>query len=368
MARIIYALSGQGRGHSSRGMAITHGLRARGHEVRFCGGGAAREILQSRGEIVLCVPQLQQVVRDNTVQAASTLLANWPSIRNLSQIVRRLAKSIEAWEADLVITDFEAFSWRAAELLDIPVISFNHQQVVTETRYSLPPGHRYHAHLARLIINIIAPRTPQKLLLTSFFYPPVKRPEIATIVPPIIRPEVVRLPPSSEDFILVYYNQPEGSLSLLDRLRAHGKRYIIYNFPEPRDTHRYPNLVFKPARVDGFLDDLARCRGVLCTAGFTLISESLFLGKPLLAVPNRGIFEQTLNAIFLEREALGKAVIGRSVTIDDLEAFDEELDEMAGRMRGRPALGNKAALDFIENVVANYNSPVKRKLVSAEDL
>ena len=368
MARIIYALSGQGRGHSSRGMAITHGLRARGHEVRFCGGGAARDILGSQGEEVLTVPQLQQIVRDNTIQAASTILANWPSIRNLGQIVRRLAKAIEAWRAELIITDFEAFSWRAAELLQIPVISFNHQQVVTETRYSLPPGLRYHAHLARLIINIIAPRAPQKLLLTSFFYPPVKRPETTTIVPPIIRPEVQCLTPSREDFILVYYNQPEGSLQLLDRLRAHGQRYIIYNFPEPDDAHAYSNLVFKPARLDGFLDDLARCRGVLCTAGFTLISEALFLGKPLLAVPNRGIFEQTLNAIFLEREALGKAVIGRGVTLEDLSAFEESLDKMAGNLYGRPASGNKAALDFIENVVTNDCSSANQPQISAPDL
>ena len=365
MARIIYALSGQGRGHSSRGMAITHGLRGRGHDVRFCGGGAARDILQSRGEVVLEVPQLQQVVHDNTMKTAPTLLANWPSIRNLNRIVRHLAQSIKAWNADLVITDFEAFSWRAAELLQIPVISFNHQQIVTETRYSLPAGHRYHAHLARLIINIVAPRDPQKLLLSSFFYPPVKRPEITTIVPPIIRPEVACLTPSSEDFILVYYNQPEGSLSLLDQLRAHGRSYIIYNFPEPSDTCAYPNLVFKPARLDSFLDDLARCRGVLCTAGFTLISEALFLGKPLLAVPNRGIFEQTLNAVFLERESLGKAVIGRSVTLEDLTAFEQDLDEMAGRLQGKATSGNKAALDFIENVVVNYCSPTNRPPIPA---
>ncbi len=35
MARIIYALSGQGRGHTSRVIAISDELRRRGHEVVF---------------------------------------------------------------------------------------------------------------------------------------------------------------------------------------------------------------------------------------------------------------------------------------------------------------------------------------------
>ncbi len=348
MARIIYALSGQGRGHTSRGMAVAEGLRGRGHRVRFCGGGAAQKILQAQGENVIPVRQLQTVLRNNTIQARATLLANWPSIRNLDQIVRKLADQISEWKADLVITDFEAFSWRAANLLDLPVISLNHQQIVTETCYALPTRHKYHANLARIVINIVAPRTPNRLLLSSFFYPEVKRPDITTIVPPIIRSEIVQIEPTEGEHILVYYNQPEGNQALLEHLRADGRRYIVYNFPKPENTSSYPNITFKPACVEEFLEDLADCRGVLCTAGFTLLSESLYLGKPLMVVPNRGIFEQTLNAIFLEREALGKAVIGRNISADDLTQFHAYIDSKANMNRSWNVRGNSEAIDLIE--------------------
>lgn len=353
MARIIYALSGQGRGHTSRGMAISHGLRARGHQVMFCGSGSAKEILESRGETVLAVPQLYQVVHNNQVLTASTAIANWPSIRDLGQIVQTLANKFKAWQPDLVITDFEAFSWRAANVLDTPVISLNHQQVVTETRYSLPSRHLYHASVARIVINIIAPRAPQRMLLTSFYFPPVRRDKVTLIIPPIIRPEVARLSPSTGDYFLVYYNQPAGSRRLLDLLRAHDRRYIVYNFPTPDRPELYPNLTFKPASLEDFLHDLAHCRGVLCTAGFTLMSEALYLGKPLLAVPNRGIFEQTLNAIFLEREALGRSVIDRSVTLEDLITFDSECDRLIARIKDRRTVGNVEALEAIESVLAS---------------
>jgi uncharacterized protein (TIGR00661 family) len=56
--------------------------------------------------------------------------------------------------------------------------------------------------------------------------------------------------------------------------------------------------VFEPM-TEGFLHDLARCKGVIATAGFTLITESLHLGKPYLALPMRGQFEQELNALLL---------------------------------------------------------------------
>ena len=353
MARIVYALSGQGRGHASRCLAISAALRKRGHEVLFCGGGIAKVILAERGESIVEVPELKTVLRDNIVQAAPTLIANWASIANLERIVAHLTEALRAIGPDLLITDFEAFSWRAAERLGVPTISLNHQQVVTETIYEIPFEHWLDAQVAKAIISVIAPKKPVRLLLTSFFFPRLRRPRVTALVPPIIRDEVVKLKASRGDHVLVYYNQPEGSKALLNLLREDGRRYIVYNFPPPSDVSRYANVEFKPPSIQGFLKDLASGRGVLCTAGFTLISEALYLGKPLLAVPNRGIFEQTINAIFLAKGGLGKAVVGRALEADDLDDFHQNLDHYAGRLHSRRRSGNKRAVALIEEVLVS---------------
>ncbi len=358
MARIIYALSGQGRGHTSRSLAISDTLRKNGHTVQFCCGGTAQEILESQGETVLPVPLLRQVMRDNTVMHRETFVTNWPSIRDLSKIRDRLADEFIAYRPDLLITDFEGFSSRAAERIGLPILSFNHQQVVTETRYALPLGCRFHAMVAKTIINLIAPKNPEHLLLSSFFFPPLKNPSQTTLVPPIIRPAVQALQPETGDHVLVYYNQPEGSDYLPDQLRKVDARFIVYNFPPPEHPEAYPNLVFKKASIEGFLYDLARCRAIVCTAGFTLISEALYLGKPLLVVPNGGIFEQTLNALFLQREQLGEAVIDRRLTNDDLSSFLERLPAYADRLQNRPACGNKEAVACIEGVLSRIGPSV----------
>lgn len=356
MARILYALSGQGRGHTSRVMATSEVLRERGHEVLFCCGGTAREILEGRGERVLPVPALRQVVEANRVCLARTVRCNWKRVLCAPAIARRLARAFEAQDLDLLITDFEAFSPCAARRIGLPVLSFNHQQVVTETRYRLPPRQWPAAALTAAAIEAISPRHQKHVLLTSFFFPPLKRPERTTLVPPIIRPAVQRLMPRCGEHILVYYNQTEGTGDVLDRLRRVDARFVVYNFERPAPSERYPNITFKRPSLEGFLDDLAASRAVICTAGFTLISEALYLGKPLLVVPNGGIFEQTLNAHFLKKDGLGEAIVGRKLSTADVRGFLSRTGRYKERLRGLEACGNEAAVACIERVLSSLGT------------
>ncbi len=351
MARIIYALSGQGRGHTSRVMAVSEALRAGGHEVVFCCGGTAREILEARGEHVISVPALRQVMRANKVLMGRTIQTNWRTVLRTPRIIAQLAEAFAAYAPDLLISDFEAFSPRAARRLGVPVLSFNHQQVVTETRYALPARDWPTAALTAAAIRMIAPRRPAHVLLASFFFPELKRPDRTTLVPPIIRPAVQKLTPARGEHVLVYYNQTEGAGAVPDALRQVDAPFVLYNFDPPERPAAYPNLTFKQPSLDGFLEDLRTSRAVICTAGFTLISEALYLGKPLLVVPNRGIFEQTLNAYFLQRDGLGEAVIDRALTARDVRAFLGRNARYEARLLDYQSCGNREALACIERLL-----------------
>lgn len=351
MARFIYGLSGEGRGHTSRAMAVTDALRGRGHEVRYCCGGTARGILEEHGEHVIPVPALQHAMEGNRVQLLGTLRRNWPSLVGAFGTIDRLSEVFSSYDPDLVITDFEAFSPRAAERLDVPVLSFNHQQVVTETEYEVPPENWIDAALARLVIRLIAPRDPSHILLTSFFYPPLKSPDRTTLVPPIIREEVREIRPTTGDHVLVYYNHGEGAEDVLRSLRATDHRYVIYGFPQDEQYESNSLLEVKEPSIRGFLEDLARSRAVICTAGFTLMSEALYLGKPLLVVPNEGIFEQTLNARYLESEGLGARTDQQGLCARVVEQFLGETDRYRARLASLNSCGNDEAIACIERMV-----------------
>lgn len=363
MARIVYALSGQGRGHTSRGLAIAAALRDRGHEILFCGGATARDILEDQNEPIVSVPALRQVMKANRVQYGRTLWCNGKTLLRASAVVNRLETAFRAFGPDLLITDFEAFSPHAARRLGLPVLSFNHQQVVTEMKYRLPLRYWPGKLLTTAAIRLIAPRDPAHVLLTSFFFGDLKHPARTTLVPPIIRPAVQTLTPSTGDHVLVYFNHADGAQNAIDVLGQVDAQFIVY-CDTPAAASLPANVTCKSPCLDGFLDDLAASRAVICTAGFTLISEALYLGKPLLVAPNGGIFEQTLNALFLKREGLGKAVMHRPLTPKDVKALLKRRHSYRERLQNYAPCGNQKAVECIEeNLMHPRFTPASRPVV-----
>jgi len=176
----------------------------------------------------------------------------------------------------------------------------------------------------------------------SFFFPPLRPGHDADLVPPIIRPEVRATRPRSGDHVLVYLNHPAGSEPLLDTLRRVNARFVVYNVRPPDAPEAYPNLTFRPPGPH-FVDDLASARAVVCTAGFTLLSEARYLGKPVLAVPNQGFFEQALNALYLRSTGAGAAVFG-GLTAPAVERFLRTPPPVASAT----PTGNERAADHVE--------------------
>jgi uncharacterized protein (TIGR00661 family) len=118
------------------------------------------------------------------------------------------------------------------------------------------------------------------------------------------------------------------------------------------------NLRYRPFANEGFIEDLRRCRGVVASAGYSLMSEAVYLRKPMLALPLAGQFEQEMNARYLDRLGYGtrapaldgpalerflerdrlhqEALAGyeQDGNVETLEAADRAIDEiMAARRR-----------------------------------
>ncbi|HLT39971.1 MAG TPA: glycosyltransferase family protein [Enhygromyxa sp.] len=353
MARIIYALTSQGRGHSSRVTAMAEALEARGHQLLFCAGGEARELLEAQGREVVDVPVLRHLMHNNHIRLWTSLAGmGMQSLRTLG-VAGQLARRFAEFAPDLLISDFESYSIRAAGRIGLPLMCFNHQQVLTHTRYEVPDRYAWDAWVARLVVDTAMPRRPEHVLISSFFYPPLRDSKAATLVAPILRRAVREITPTAGEHVLVYHNDPTGVVGLLEAMSAiPDQRFVAYNFEAPADAgSRHANIEFKTPDVDGFLADLASARAVVSTAGFTLISEALYLGKPMLLMPNGGIFEQTLNAIYLEREGLGEAVMHRVPGVDDLRGFLDRCHRYADRRSERLRCGNDDAVACIEAVL-----------------
>ncbi len=358
VARILYALNGQGRGHTSRSLAVADDLRQRGHEVVFCCGGEAAARLRE-AEPVVEVPAPREIVRGNRVRLWASAWHNAPLALRLPALVEDLAERVRELAPDVVVSDFEPFAPRAARRLGIPAVALARQHVLTETVVPVPPRHCASAALTRLGVHAIAPRALfDRMLVPTFSDFRHRAGRQAEVLPPILRADVRAAEPSSTGPVLVYVNHPAGNARLLRALGAADAEFVVYNLPQPAAA--FANLTFRPASRAGFVRDLTACRALVCTAGFTLVSEALHLGKPVLALPNRGFFEQTLNALALEQTGRGEAVFGR------LSARRVERFLRAARCRPPGgAVGNARAADAIEVVLRRRNQGREARRVPA---
>ncbi len=299
MARIVYGVSGEGSGHSSRARVVLEHLAAAGHEVKVVTYGRGVHHLAIDFDLFETVG-LKIVSVDNRVAPAKTLLTNLQRLPDGHKRLQQLkAELFKRFKPDVVITDFEPMCAYLANHYDLPLITIDNQHRLRYMHFDCPaPLHR-DRQLAVNIIRSLVPR-PDVSLVTTFYFGQPKN-DRTFLFAPLLRDEVRSMTPRTNNHILVYLTS--GFESFLDLLREFPReRFIVYG---QSDGGGIGNLQFKAPGKEGFLKDLADCKAVMATAGFTLMTEALHLGKPYLAMPMSGQFEQAINAVFLEKLECG---------------------------------------------------------------
>ena len=352
MATVVYALCGTGRGHTSRAMAVADALRARGHRVVFAAGDPAASAL---GEPTLPIPALRQVVRANRVRLWETARANWPHARHSLDAIAEAAWWLRRVRADVVVADHEPFVGRAARRVGVPVVALSRQLLLVHARpgaagLGVAPRDALGAWGTARGIAVVAPPGAAATVIPTFHDAPLRRGSPARLVPPVLREDLLSQAATPGDRVLVYLNESTGMEPALAALGRVDAAFDVFGMPT--GTAAPGNVTLHRPDRAAFLAHLGASRAVVATAGFTLLSEALHLGKPVLAVPNRGFFEQAVNARALVATGRGEAV--RDLCAPGVAAF---LDR-AGRYAHPPKTpahgraGREAAADAVERVLA----------------
>ena len=226
----------------------------------------------------------------------------------------------KAVKPEIIISDFEFYSNLLSKILRLPLISIDNMHVLTQAELEVPKKYRKDRLAAESVVKSFI-QLPTRYLITSYFYPPLKNPKKATYFSPVLRDEIMDLKPNKGEHVLVYQTS-DSNLRLLEILNQLDDEFVVYGFH--RDE-KDKNIVFKTFNEDDFFQDMAQARAVISNGGFTLISEALYLGKPVLSVPVKKQFEQILNAIYLER--LGYGEFHEELEREDIERFLSRLDE-----------------------------------------
>jgi uncharacterized protein (TIGR00661 family) len=143
------------------------------------------------------------------------------------------------------------------------------------------------------------------------------------------------------------YQTSTTNQALVEGLKASGLPCRVYGMRRELKVDEVEgNLTFRPFSEKGFIDDLRTARAVVAGGGYTLMSEAVYLHKPLLSLPVEGQFEQVLNALYLEQ--LGYGMYAKALDAEVLREFLSRVPKCEEALKGYAQEGNQrllAALD-----------------------
>lgn len=349
--RILYGVVGEGMGHAMRSRVVIDHLVARGHQIEIMASGRACGFLGSRFAGVNEIHGFHMITEDNRIRLGRTLWSNaLAGITGVPRNIRAYFDLIDQFRPEVVISDFESWTYLYAKVHDVPVLSIDNMQVINRCLHApeILDGVRAEFELTRAFIKSKLPMCAW-YLITAFFRAPVRK-ERTSLYPPILRPEILAAASRRGEHLLVY--QTAGTYgALVDALRASGRECRIYGMRRDLQADEIEgNLTFRPFSEAAFVDDLAGCRAVIASAGFTLMGEAVYLHKPMLAFPIRRQFEQILNGRYLEREGYGMTAEG-GAGAERVAAFLDRLDEMEDALAGYRQDGNGELLAAVDDLL-----------------
>ena len=346
--RILYGVAGEGRGHSSRARAFIEHLQKQRHSVLVLAYGLAYKVLKKDFRVIK-IDGIRFKFEKEKLSLSGTIKKSLPLIIKNIRTGKTRDRKIMKFRPEIAITDFEPVTAIFSYKYKIPLISIDNQHRLTFSKVNVPLEHKKDYLLAKLAVGTYIPKADYYIVLS--FIPQRSRRKNVFFVSPILRKEVLGLKPKSKDYIAVYMNQPYKSL--IDILRDINERFVVYGFNKKGEKG---NLIFKkdPRK---FLEDLASAKAVIASGGFTLMSESLYLKKPLFAIPLQGQFEQMLNALFLKQSGLGD--FSENPSLSDIKRFLSNIKKYQKALNNYKIDSNEA-VEVLDGILGRYFSSYRR--------
>ncbi len=316
--RFLFVIQGEGRGHLTQAIALAQILQAAGHKVvrAMVGLAANRPIPTFFAEqfpaphTPLTTPELIYCPFTNRLNVGATVRHAITQLGMFRKSMRQLNETIEREQPDIVVNFFELLCGLtyAFHKPSVPVISVAHQFMALHPDFRFPAKKWLDkaSFLALVRLNAIG---STELLGLSFDQQPDVPERRLRVVPPLLRNELGALKPTDESFFLAYTTQP-------------GLRSVVYgaHHQQPGQALRYYHAgignpqeqvddTLTECGLDGqrYLTDMARCKAVITTAGFESVCEAMYLGKPVLMMPQPNHYEQACNALDGQRAGAGIA-------------------------------------------------------------
>ena len=363
--KILFIVQGEGRGHLTQALALQTMLRKAGHELVgvLAGNVHNRDIPDVFAQRINAPirhfgsPGFSIGKEQRAINSLDTLIENVGRIPIFKRSLQVLDQTIKTTRPDLVLTFYEPMAgvYQALYRPNVPFVAIGHQYMFDHPIYDFAPGKPVDRSAMKLFTRLTSFRATWKLALS--LYPAEDLPDARlSVIPPLLREEALALPNTNvqEDFFLLYLLNRGYAEQVIKWHKKHPAQRLecFWDNPEVDDIVQYSNtLRFNQLHDTKFLEFMARCRGLVCTAGFESVSEALFLGKPVLAVPIEGHYEQLCNAFEIEK--MGCGIRSDKFDMNLLTNFIAQYDATRDDFRRWVLKAEDHVMSILEAVAAN---------------
>ncbi|MDH7445576.1 MJ1255/VC2487 family glycosyltransferase [Aquimarina sp. 2201CG14-23] len=349
--KILYGVPGEGMGHATRAKVILEHLITN-HDIRIVSSGKAYLFLKK-----IFPNQTHQIkgfnfaYKDGVVSKSKTstdIIKNLPE----SLIVNfKKCKDLQTdFKPDIIISDFESFTYFYAKYYKLPILSIDNMQILDRAilDIKIPESERVNYNIAKTVVKAKLPLCDQ-YLISTFFDAKLKK-KNSVLVQPIIRTEILNAKRDTKNHILIYQSScsQKKLIKLLNTLS--NENFIVYGFNKEAN---HDNVTLKKFSEIDFIDHFRTAKAVFCNAGYSFISEALFLNKPICTVPIKNQFEQYLNGAYIQKLGYGKML--KDFELDGIRAFLNDLPVFSNNVKQFQQKDNNELFHILDDFLQAYD-------------
>ncbi len=355
---ILYGVPGEGMGHATRSKVVIDHLIEKGHTVYVVSSSRAFVFLDKAfpGRVIE-IKGFHFAYKNAEVSKTATFLSNLKSAgKNFIYNTSKKWMIERSFNPEVVITDFESFSFFFAMEHRLPILSIDNMQVMDRCVLDITITKEEKGNY-RLAKNIVKAKVPgcDHYFISSFFDAPIKK-KNTSLIPPIIRKAIQDAKVTKGKHILMY--QTSSSLKTVKETLWLLPEETFYVYGMNIDE-KEGNVIFKPFSEADFIADLASSKAVIANGGFSFISEAVYLKKPIYSFPIQNQFEQWMNAAYIERSGYGRHF--NTLAPDSLKAFLYDLTVFEKNLSAYTQEGNEILftdLDLLLKKIRGKNKSI----------
>jgi uncharacterized protein (TIGR00661 family) len=301
--KIIYGISGEGNGHVMRSKEIIDHLKEQGHDVQIFTYGKGYDYIKHFYKTHK-IAGFRIFYWNNKALGLGTGIINLLKLPFMILHNLKYLNTFLKFKPDIVISDFEPFTNYLTYFLGKKLISLENETLLKYTKTKEINDSFLNKFGAKLVVTLFTPQA-NEYVCPIFYKPDLKnKKNNFTITSSIIRKEIqsFKNKTKTNNHIFIYQTS-DTNKAMFKTLKETDEIYIIYGFNKEK---KEKNLHYKIFNDKNFYKDLAEAKAVITNGGLLLMTEALFLNKPVYSIPVNNQFEQIINAHYLKKLNLGE--------------------------------------------------------------